>query len=70
MVVGVWALWMVVLLPNGMPTQLRNNEMFQTEQECLEVGKVKAAQVAQAIADTVGAPVPYEWACIKEGTTT
>ena len=68
--IKVWALWMVVMLPDGSLTQLRNNEMFTTQQECLEKGKVKAAEVAQSLADATKAPIAYEWACIKEGRAT
>ena len=63
----VWALYMVMIMPHGgAPIQLRNIEVFPTEQECKEVGVVKSVSIAQGLADHTGVPVRFMWKCIEE----
>ena len=62
----VWALYMVMFLPDGVPIQLRNVEVFPTEQQCEAVGSVKSVSIAQGLADETGVPVRFMWKCIRE----
>lgn len=63
----VWALWIMVIMPNNTPIQMRNVETFQTQKVCIEEGQVKAPDVAQSLADQIGYPIRFVWRCIKEG---
>lgn len=67
--VEVWALYMLVVIPFKEPIQLRNNEEFETEAACIELGKTKSMDVAQSISDQLGVPVRFHWRCVKEGAS-
>lgn len=62
----IWALYMIAVMPNGVPVTLRNIEEFQTEEQCLEVGKVKAPDIAQDFANNSGFPIRFFWKCVNE----
>lgn len=63
----VWVLYMMVIMPNNTPIQMRNVETFETQQFCLDEGQVKAPDIAQSLADQIGHPIRFVWRCIKEG---
>ena len=55
----IWALYMMAVMPNGVPVQLRNIEEFETRKQCQEVAAVKAPTVAQNLADASGMPIRF-----------
>ena len=62
-------LFMIMQMPFNTPIMLEDEQRYKTHKECNISGQKKAREIAQEMADNIGAPIGFRFWCEGEERT-